>query len=96
MLLLDGRHRLIRTVIVATGGASSSIVPVREILSLALRHDATAVALAHNHPGGSPEPSQEDIAVTHRLRRGADEVCLRFLDHVIVTGDQWRSITASR
>lgn len=96
LLVLDGSHRLTRVMTVATGGATSSMVPVREVLSLALRYDAVAIALAHNHPGGSAEPSGEDVAVTERVRRGAAEVGLRFLDHVIVAGDRWRSVTASR
>lgn len=96
LILLDGRHHVSRTLTVSSGGASSSLVPVREVLSLALRHDAIAIGLAHNHPSGSLEPSTEDVAVTDRVRRGAQEIGLRFLDHVIVSGDQWRSVTASR
>lgn len=94
-ILLDGSHRVCRVLTVASGGATSSVVPVREVLSLALRHDAVAIALAHNHPGGSTTPSAEDVAVTDRLRRGAVEVGLRFLDHVVVAGDEWRSIIAA-
>lgn len=96
LILLDGSHRVCRVLTVATGGATSSVVPVREVLSLALRHDAVAIALAHNHPGGNPTPSPEDVAVTEQLRSGADGVGLRFLDHVIIAGHEWRSITASR
>lgn len=96
LLVLDGAHRVSRVLTVATGGATTSVVPVREVLSLALRHDAVAFALAHNHPGRSLDPSGEDVAVTERLRAGAREVGLRFLDHVIVAGDQWRSINAAR
>lgn len=96
LFLLDGTNRLRRVTTVAGGSATGSLVPVREALSLALRHDAVAIALAHNHPGGSVEPSREDRAVTERLRRACDEVGVRFLDHVVVAGDQWRSVTASR
>lgn len=96
LILLDGRHRVRRVEIVASGGATTSLVPVREVLSVALRHDAVAIALAHNHPGGDVAPSAEDVEVTERLRRACDELGLRFLDHVIVAGDQWRSVTASR
>ncbi len=96
LFLLDGTNRVRRVSTVATGGATDSVVPVREVLSLALRHDAVALALAHNHPSGAVDPSSEDIAVTDRLRRGCAEVGLRFLDHVVVSGDQWRSVTASR
>ena len=96
LVLLDGRNRVRRVETVARGSATSSLVPVREVLSIALRHDAVAIALAHNHPGGSLEPSAEDVAVTGRLRKACAEVGLRFLDHVIVAGDQWCSVSASR
>ena len=93
---LDGRNRVRRIETVASGGATSSFVPVREVLSIALRHDAAAIAVAHNHPGGGVEPSAEDVAVTRRLRQACGEVGLRFLDHVIIAGDEWCSVTASR
>lgn len=96
LIVLDGMNRVRRVTTVASGGATGSLVPVREVLSVALRHDAVAIALAHNHPGGSVDPSAEDVAVTERLRRACDEVGVRFLDHVIVAGDQWCSVTASR
>lgn len=96
LVLLDGRNRVRRVETVASGGATSSLVPIREVLSTALRHDAVAIAVAHNHPGGGTEPSAEDVAVTQRLRQACSEVGLRFLDHVIVAGDQWCSVTASR
>lgn len=93
---MDGGNRVRRAVTVASGSATDSLVPVRDVLASALRHDAVAIALAHNHPGGSVEPSADDVSVTERLRRACDEVGLRFLDHVIVAGDRWRSVTASR
>ncbi len=96
LILLDGGHRVCRVLTVASGGTSSSVVPVREVLSLALRHDAVAIALAHNHPSGALDPSGDDIEVTKRLQSAAKEVGLRFLDHVVVAGDQWCSVTASR
>lgn len=96
LLVLDGSHRVCRVLTVASGGATSSVVPVREVLALALRHDAVAIALAHNHPSGSVDPSADDVAVTVRLGSAALEVGLRFLDHVVIAGDQWRSVTASR
>lgn len=95
LILLDGGHRVCRVLTVASGGATLSVVPVREVLALALRHDAVAIALAHNHPSGSVEPSADDVTVTNRLQSAAREVGLRFLDHLVVAGDQWRSITAS-
>lgn len=96
LVLLDGNHRVRRVVTVTSGSATRSLLPVREVLSLALRHDAVAFAVAHNHPSGELTPSAEDVEVTTQIAAGAREVGLRFLDHVIVAGDQWCSITASR
>lgn len=96
LFVIDGTNRVRRVMTVATGSANGSIVPVREALSFALRHDALAIALAHNHPGGDVTPSAADVAATDRVRRACSEVGLRFLDHVIVAGDGWSSVTASR
>lgn len=96
LVIADHQQRVLRVLTVARGGATGCTVPVREILSLVLRHDGVAFALAHNHPGGTLDPSPEDAAVTARLRSAARELGLRLLDHVIVAGDTWRSITAAR
>ena len=96
LFLLTGTNRVRRVVTVASGGATGSSLPVREVLSIALRHDAAALALAHNHPSGDATPSAADFKATSRVRRACGEVGLRFLDHVVVAGDQWRSVSASR
>ncbi len=94
-LVVDTRGHLLRALPVAQGGVAGCAMPVREILALALRHDGAGLAVAHNHPSGSTDPSPEDERVTARLDRGAEQVGLRLLDHVIVAGDDWRSLTAS-
>lgn len=77
---------------VSEGAIDSAMFPVREILVAALRHDGRAFAIAHNHPSGDPTPSPEDRATTAHVRRAADAVGLRFLDHVIVAGAEWRRV----
>jgi len=96
LLIADHRQRVSRVLTVARGGATGCTVPVREILSLVLRHDGVAFALAHNHPGGTLDPSPADLAVTARLGSAARELGLRLLDHVIVADDTWRSVSAAR
>ncbi len=96
LLVADNQHRVRRTVLVARGSASHCAVPIREILSLVLRHDGLSFALAHNHPGGTVAPSADDVAATQRLQGSSADVGLRLLDHVIVAGDQWSSVSASR
>ncbi len=96
LLVADSQSRLCRVVTVAQGGATGCAMPVREVLSLVLRHDGVTFAVAHNHPSGIGEPSAEDRRATKRLQAAAEEVGLRLLDHIIVAGNDWRSITASR
>ena len=95
VLVADGRLRLIHTEVVAAGKAQGCPVPIREVLATVLRYDGSAFAVAHNHPSGAPTPSAADRAVTRHLREAASHVGLRFLDHVVVTTTEWRSITAS-
>jgi len=96
LLVADSQHRLSRLLVVAQGGATGCSLPVREVLSLVLRHDGLAFGVAHNHPGGTPEASLEDRRVTARLQVAANEIGVKLLDHVIIAGQDWRSVTASR
>ena len=93
LIVTDHKQRVRRVLPVTAGGVAGAAVPVRGVLVLALRHDAVAIALAHNHPSGDPTPSSEDEAVTDRVRSSAEGVGLRFLDHVVVGGGTWRSAT---
>ncbi|MCY1657820.1 DNA repair protein [Dietzia alimentaria] len=96
VVVADGRNRVTRVESVARGGSTTTSLPIREVLAVALRHDGAALALAHNHPAGDPTPSAADRAATDRIRSAAEEVGLRFLDHVVVAGEAWRSVSASR
>lgn len=92
----DHRLRLLGIDVVSEGAADSAPLPIREVLAAVLRRDGAAFAVAHNHPGGDPAPSGADLAATARLRSAAAEVGLRFLDHVILAGTRWRSVTSAR
>lgn len=96
VLVADSGLRLRHLEEVARGSSSGCGLPVREVLSAVLRHDGVAFALAHNHPGGDPTPTDADHAATQRVSDAAAQVGLRFLDHVVVTDAAWRSVTASR
>lgn len=92
VLVADAANRVLRVVPVATGGVDSSPLPVREVLHAVLRYDGRAFALAHNHPSGDPSPSVQDHDATEAVGRAADAVGLRFLGHVVVAGNSWRSV----
>lgn len=84
VLLLDGRHRLLRDEIVSVGSLTASIVHPREVFAPAIREKAAAIIVAHNHPSGDPAPSQEDLAVTARLQEVGRLVGIELLDHVVI------------
>ncbi len=96
VLSCDNRLRLLGVDIVSEGAADSAPLPVREVLAAVLRRDGVSFAVAHNHPGGDPTPSRADIGATERVCAAAEQVGLRFLDHVVIAGADWRSITPAR
>ncbi|KEA63601.1 DNA repair protein RadC [Marinobacterium lacunae] len=83
-LLLDNRHRVIRYEPLFFGTINAASVYPREVVALALRHQAAAMILAHNHPSGVAEPSQADRQITDQLVRALALVEVRVLDHLVV------------
>ncbi|MGH3622517.1 MAG: JAB domain-containing protein, partial [Sciscionella sp.] len=90
--VLDRRLRVLDVISLPEGSASHAAMPVAEIVRTVFTHGGHAFALAHNHPGGSLNPSQADHHATAQVRRAAEACGLRFLDHLIVAGEQWRTI----
>ncbi|HFC8518684.1 RadC family protein [Neisseria weaveri] len=88
VLLLNQQNQLIAERELSRGTVSENTVYVREVVKLALDQHAASIILAHNHPGGSPEPSPEDVAFTKRLRQALELVDVRLLDHFIVTAQR--------
>lgn len=96
MALVDKRNGLIAWERLQRGGIGEVPVQPRDVLEMALMHKAGGIILVHNHPGGSPAPSQPDILLTTELQRLAPRMGLRFLDHVVVTEGECYSITQSK
>ena len=87
VLLMDVQHRLLADVELFRGTLTQTSVYPREVVKLALSHNAAAVIFAHNHPSGVPEPSQADIHLTHALRQALSLVDVRTIDHIVVGGN---------
>ncbi len=87
-LFIDMQGQLIESVRLATGTLDRVNVYPREVIRLALKHNAAAVIFAHNHPGGRAQPSELDKALTDTLRQAMACVEVRLLDHLIVAGKQ--------
>lgn len=86
LIYLDNRHRLIACQDLFRGTVDGASVHPREVVKEALRHNAAAVILCHNHPSGIAEPSHADALITRRLREALALVDIRVLDHLIVAG----------
>ena len=85
VLCLDNRFRPICCKCVHTGSVNAVEVSVRNVVSVALSYNATAVVLAHNHPGGVSIPSVDDRITTGKVAAALDAVGIRLLDHIVVS-----------
>ncbi|MBO9357673.1 DNA repair protein RadC [Bordetella petrii] len=86
LMLLDTQLRLITYLEPFRGTLSQAAVYPREILKLALQHNAAALMMAHNHPSGLAEASQADMQMTRAVRQALAFIDVRLLDHFIVAG----------
>jgi DNA repair protein RadC len=84
LLLLDSQHRVIDFRELFRGTLDGASVYPREVVKIALEHNAAAVILVHNHPSGNPEPSQADRKLTTTLKDALNMVGTRTLDHIVV------------
>lgn len=84
VLFLDGQNRLLHSEEMFHGTLTQTSVYPREVVRLALRHNAGAVVLAHNHPSGVAEPSRADEFLTQTLKAALRLVDVQVLDHIIV------------
>ena len=81
---LDGRNAMRSVRKVSQGGLHGCAVSARDILRSALADAASSIIVIHNHPGGDPMPSMEDVAMTKRLSHAASIVGTPLVDHVIL------------
>jgi DNA repair protein RadC len=95
VLYLNSRNLLLRDERLASGTPNEVSIHPRMILKRALEIGATALILVHNHPSGSPEPSQGDIQTTARIVRAARTLDIVVHDHIIVARGGWRSFRQS-
>ncbi len=84
VVLLDTRHRVLRTLVLSIGTLDASIVHPREVFGAAAAAGAAALVLFHNHPSGDPKPSPDDVALTRRLAAAGTLMGIEVIDHVIL------------
>ena len=84
VLFLNNQHQLLACETLFTGTINHTEVHPREIVKAALRHNAAAVILVHNHPSGITDASKADRAITSRMVNALSLVDVRVLDHFII------------
>ena len=91
VLFLNARNQLITKKDLFIGTLNANLVHPREIFSEALKHNAASLILIHNHPSGDPEPSQDDLEITKRLREAGQIMGLEIIDHLIISHNNYFS-----
>ena len=90
VLFLDNQHRLIAFEEMFKGTINGSSVHPREVVKTALKHNASAIILSHNHPSGVAIPSSADKQITKILVNALELIDVRILDHVIIGDDSFK------
>lgn len=88
----DNELRPITVTEISRGTSAYTSIELRKIISAAIDSGCTMAALAHNHPGAAPKPSDEDIAVTRRITELLKALDIRLMDHIIVGGSKCYSM----
>ena len=96
VLLLDNNLKLITSKILFVGTIDEVQIYIREIIKLALDHNAHSVIVSHNHPSGNVQPSTPDIQITLKIKSALKLIDMELIDHVIVSGNEFTSFTAEK
>jgi len=81
---LDSRNQEIKREIISVGSLNANLVHPREVFEPAVKHLAAQVILAHNHPSGNPEPSEDDLTLNRRLVEAGQILGIEVVDHIII------------
>jgi len=92
VLHLNIKHRIIGRSIISVGSATQTVASPRDVFRTALQKGAARVIVAHNHPSGSIEPSQDDLMLTQQLVSSGKMLGIPVLDHLILGGGSFTSL----
>lgn len=92
VVVLDTKHQVERVTAVYQGSVNAAQVRIAEVFKEAIRANAPAIAIAHNHPSGDPTPSSDDVALTSDLVRAAALLDIDLIDHLIIGEGRWLSL----
>ena len=91
ILCLNRNNQTIAYAKISQGGVTGTVVDIKLIAKYAIDCLASGVILAHNHPSGNLKPSNEDLAITKRIKEGLKILDISVLDHLILTSQGYLS-----
>ena len=91
LVTLNGGHEILQIHVITVGTLNRTLIHPREVFTTAMRDNAAAIIVSHNHPSGNCQPSEEDIAVTETLEKVSVIMGIELLDHVIVSRETFFS-----
>lgn len=91
MITLNGGHEIIQIHVISVGTLNKTLIHPREIFSEAIKENAAAIIVCHNHPSGNSNPSEDDIESTRVLIEAAQIIGIELLDHIIVDCESYFS-----
>ncbi len=89
---LDCRNKIKLLELVSLGTLNSSLVHPREVFTRAVGERSAQVIIAHNHPSGESNPSEDDISLTKRLVKAGEILGIELLDHIVVSSNSFTSL----
>ncbi len=92
VMLLDTRNRVLAVTTVYVGSLNTSVIRVNELFREAIRRNAAAIIVIHNHPSGDPSPSPEDVSVTRSILAAGKTLDIEVLDHLIIGNQRFVSL----
>ena len=92
VVLLDTRNRVLGIRTIYVGSVNTAVVRLAEVFRPAIRENATAIIVTHNHPSGDPTPSPEDVSVTREMVKAGKLLDLKLLDHLIIGRQRYVSL----
>ncbi|MFH1827218.1 MAG: DNA repair protein RadC [bacterium] len=91
---LDSRNKIIKKELISIGTLNTSLVHPREVFEPAIKNLSAQIVIAHNHPSGDVNPSEEDIEITNKLLKAGILLGIQIMDHVIVSKNKFLSFKA--
>lgn len=93
LMLLDRAKKVLGISNISKGGLAGTVMDNKIILQIALKANASSIILAHNHPSGNINPSQDDLKITKHLRKGCKAIDMHLADHLIITSESYFSFS---